>query len=134
MDRAGNRRERVETATRWSDAVLRHPTRRGVEPISPPMRYKDGERKVPCRTYEHVAWPDLHPRVVLERMPVVGAMSRYDRVQEPVGEEVQTTARSTSKSAVSPTFEARTTEAPIKLMSRSLEDIRVDDRGMRWHN
>ena len=50
---------------------------------------------------------------------------RYLRTQEPVGEEVETRARSTSKSAVSRTFVERTREALGELMSRQLGDLRL---------
>ena len=50
---------------------------------------------------------------------------RYRRTQEPVGEEVETRARSTSKSAVSRTFVERTREALGELMSRQLADLRL---------
>ena len=50
---------------------------------------------------------------------------RYRRTQEPVGEQVETKARSTSKSAVSRTFVERTREALGKLMSRQLADLRL---------
>ena len=50
---------------------------------------------------------------------------RYRRTQEPVGEEVETRARSTSKSAVSRTFVERTREALGELMGRQLGDLRL---------
>src|SRR5487761_814121 len=50
---------------------------------------------------------------------------RYPRTQEPVGEEVETRGRSTSKSAVSRTFVERTREALGELMSRQLADLRL---------
>ena len=63
---------------------------------------------------------------------------RYRRLQEPVGEQVEQTARSTSKSAVSRTFVARTKEALIELMSRRLDDVRlavlmIDGVGLKDH-
>ena len=59
-------------------------------------------------------------RVVLERMLAGVSTRRYRRTQEPVGEEVEARARSTSKSAVSRTFVERTREALGELMSRQL--------------
>ena len=50
---------------------------------------------------------------------------RYRRTQEPVGEQVETRARSTSKSAVSRTFVERTRTALGELMSRQLSDLRL---------
>jgi transposase-like protein len=59
-------------------------------------------------------------------------------VQEPVGEQVETSARSTSKSAVSRSFVARTKEALVELMSRPLSDVRlavlmIDGVGLKDH-
>jgi transposase-like protein len=104
----------------------------------PRMRTKDGEEEVPCRTYEHFAARDQLSRVVLERMLAGVSTRRYRRVQEPVGEQVEQQARSTSKSAVSRTFVARTKEALLELMARSLADVRlavlmIDGVGLKDH-
>ena len=64
-------------------------------------------------------------RVVLERMLAGVSTRRYRRTQEPVGEQVEIRARSTSKSAVSRTFVERTREALGELMSRQLADLRL---------
>src|SRR6516162_2745491 len=50
---------------------------------------------------------------------------RYRRAQEPVGEQVETDARSTSKSAASRVFVARTRQQLWKLMRRPLSDLRL---------
>jgi putative transposase len=50
---------------------------------------------------------------------------RSRRTQEPVGEEVEVRARSTSKSSVSRTFIQRTRQALSELMSRQLADLRL---------
>jgi putative transposase len=59
-------------------------------------------------------------------------------LQEPVGSEVEAEARSTSKSAVSRSFVARTKEALMELMSRRLQDVRlavlmIDGVGLKDH-
>jgi hypothetical protein len=59
-------------------------------------------------------------------------------VQEPVGEQVEQQARSTSKSAVSRSFVARTKDALIELMARPLADVRlavlmIDGVGLKDH-
>jgi len=64
-------------------------------------------------------------RSVLERMLAGVSTRRYRRTQEPVGSEVERTARSTSKSAVSRTFIERTRGALSELMSRRLDDVRL---------
>jgi putative transposase len=98
---------------------------RRVEVTRPRMRTKDGEEEVPLRIYEHFADSDPLARVVLERMLAGVSTRRYRRTQEPVGEPVETKARSTSKSSVSRTFKERTTRALEALMSRSLADMRL---------
>jgi transposase-like protein len=74
---------------------------RRVSVERPRMRSTDGSEEVPVRTYEHFASRDQLTAVVLERMLAGVATRRYRRLQEPVGEEVEQQARSTSKSAVS---------------------------------
>ncbi len=98
---------------------------RRVQVPRPRMRTKDGSEEVPVRTYEHFASRDPLSRVVLERMLAGVSTRRYRRLQEPVGEQVEQQARSTSKSAVSRTFVARTREALLDLMARRLEDVRL---------
>ena len=84
---------------------------RRVDVRRPRMRTADGEAEVRLATYEHFADRDPLARVVLERMLAGVSTRRYERTQEPVGEDVETEARSTSKSSVSRTFVERTREA-----------------------
>jgi putative transposase len=78
-----------------------------VEVRRPRVRSADGEAEVPLATYQHFADRDPLARVVLERMLAGVSTRRYRRTQEPVGEDVETRARSTSKSSVSRTFVER---------------------------
>ena len=98
---------------------------RRVEVRRPRVRTADRDAEVPLQTYEHFADRDPLGRVVLERMLAGVSTRRYRRTQEPVGEEVEIRARSTSKSAVSRTFVQRTREALSELMSRPLSDLRL---------
>jgi transposase-like protein len=98
---------------------------RRVEVQRPRVRTADGESEVQLGTYEHFADRDPLRRVVLERMLAGVSTRRYRRTQEPVGEEVETRARSTSKSAVSRSFVERTREALGELMARQLADLRL---------
>jgi putative transposase len=98
---------------------------RRVEARRPRVRTADGASEVPLSTYEYFADRDPLRRVVLERMLAGVSTRRYRRTQEPVGEAVETRARSTSKSAVSRTFVERTREALGELMSRQLSDLRL---------
>jgi transposase-like protein len=98
---------------------------RRVEVERPRVRSADGEAEVKLQSYEHFADRDPLARVVLERMLAGVSTRRYRRTQEPVGEQVEAQARSTSKSAVSRTFVERTREALHELMSRQLGDLRL---------
>jgi putative transposase len=98
---------------------------RRVEVRRPRVRSADGKAEVQLQTYEHFGDRDPLRRVVLERMLAGVSTRRYRRTQEPVGEEIETQARSTSKSAVSRTFVERTREALGELMSRQLGDLRL---------
>jgi putative transposase len=98
---------------------------RRVEVRRPRVRTADGESEVQLSTYEHFADRDPLARVVLERMLAGVSTRRYRHTQEPVGEQVEIRARSTSKSAVSRAFVERTREALGELMSRQLADLRL---------
>jgi transposase-like protein len=91
----------------------------------PRARTADGESEVALATYAHFADRDPLQRVVLERMLAGVSTRRYPRTQEPVGEEIESRSRSTSKSAVSRTFVERTRESLAELMSRDLSDQRL---------
>ena len=99
---------------------------RRVEVQRPRVRTADGE---PRSQLEHLSSTSLivirSGRVVLERMLAGVSTRRYRRTQEPVGEQVETRARSTSKSAVSRSFVERTREALGELMARQLADLRL---------
>jgi putative transposase len=91
----------------------------------PRVRTADGESEVPLRTYEHFADRDQLQDVVLERMLAGVSTRKYRRAQEPVGEQVNADARSTSKSAVSRAFVQRTRDLLWELMNRPLADLRL---------
>ena len=98
---------------------------RRVQVKRPRARTADGESEVPLVTYEHFADRDQLAGVVLERMLAGVSTRRYRRAQEPVGEEVETDARSISKSAVSRTFVQRIRDLLWNLMNRPLADLRL---------
>jgi putative transposase len=91
----------------------------------PRVRSADGRNELRLQTYAHFADRDLLSRIVLERMLAGVSTRRYRRTQEPVGAEVEQTARSTSRSAVSRSFVERTRRALGELMSRRLDDVRL---------
>jgi putative transposase len=98
---------------------------RRVSVERPRVRTADDSAEVGLATYAHFADRDALSRVVLERMLAGVSTRRFPRTQESVGEEVEDEARSTSKSAVSREFVARTREHLEALMSRRLDDVRL---------
>jgi putative transposase len=91
----------------------------------PRGRRADGRSEVRLRRYEYVGDRDLLSRAVLERMLAGVSTRRYRRTQEPVGQEVEQQARSTSRSSVSRTFIERIRRSLGELMSRRLDDVRL---------
>jgi len=98
---------------------------RRVQVERPRVRTADDESEVPLSTYEHFADRDQLGGVVLERMLAGVSTRRYQRTQEPVGEDAELKTRSTSKSAVSRTFVQRTKDQLWRLMNRPLADLRL---------
>ena len=98
---------------------------RRVQAARPRVRSADGEKELPLATYQHFADRDPLSRVVLEQMLAGVSTRRFERTREPVGSELEAAARSTSHSAVSREFVARTRENLIGLMSRRLDDVRL---------
>jgi putative transposase len=91
----------------------------------PRVRSADGGEEVQLGSYRHFADRDPLTAVVLERMLAGVSTRRYPRTGEPVGQAVEDEARSTSKSAVSREFVARTRENLDALMARRLDDVRL---------
>ena len=114
--------------------AVRHGTEKGsvtlggrrVSVDRPRARSIDGH-EVPLPAYAHFAADDLLSQVVMERMLAGVATRRHARTAEPVGEQVSTTAKSTSRSAISRRFVRQTETALAELMARDLsgEDIKV---------
>jgi putative transposase len=80
---------------------------------------------VALATYQHFADRDPLTEAVMERMLAGVSTRRYQRTQEPIGSQVEQAARSTSKSAISRSFVARTAETLAELMGRRLDDVRL---------
>ncbi|MGH2985632.1 MAG: IS256 family transposase [Solirubrobacterales bacterium] len=120
------RHDPERSATRWGreeGSVTLGGRRVSVE--RPRARSADGSEEVPLRTYEHFASRDPLTKLVLERI-VAGVSCRgYARTNEPVGEQVEAEASSTSKSAISRAFVEGTRTALGALMSRRLDDVRL---------
>jgi putative transposase len=91
----------------------------------PRVRSADGREEVRLATYEQFASRDALARVVMERMLASVSTRRYARTGEPVGSEVETKERSTSRSWMSRTFVERTRRSLGELMSRRLDVVRL---------
>ena len=91
----------------------------------PRVRSADDERELPVATYECFADRDPLTRAVMDRMIAGVSTRKFARVGEPVGDEVERASSSTSKTAVSDMFIARTRTALGELMSRRLDDVRL---------
>ena len=98
---------------------------RRVKVRRPRIRSADDERELPVATYEYFADRDPLTRAVMDRMLAGVSTRKFARVGEPVGDEVERAASSTSKTAVSDMFIARTRTALGELMSRRLDDVRL---------
>jgi putative transposase len=98
---------------------------RRVQVERPRVRSADGSEEVGLATYRHFADRDPLTRLVLEQLLAGVSTRRLKRTREPVGADVEAEARSTSKSAVSREFVARTRENLEALMSRRLDDVRL---------
>ena len=94
-------------------------------PIDRPRARTTEGREVPLTSYETFASEDLLNQVVLERMLAGLATRRHQAAAEPVGGEVESSARSTSKSAVSRRFIQATSKQVAQLLSRNLTELEV---------
>jgi putative transposase len=117
-------RERVAKRHGHEDGSMTLGGRR-VEVSRPRMRTADDERELPVQSYEYFADRDPLTRAVMDRMLAGVSTRKFAVVGEPVGEEVEREASSTSKSTVSELFIERTRTALGELMSRRLDDVRL---------
>jgi transposase-like protein len=91
----------------------------------PRIRTADDEHELPVASYEYFADRDPLTRAVMDRMLAGVSTRKFAVVGEPVGEDVEQDARSTSKSTVSELFIERTGTALSELMARRLDDVRL---------
>ena len=91
----------------------------------PRVRAVDGSGELAVDAYEAFSGSDLLGEIALERMMAKLSTRRYRAGLEPVGTEVEAKARSTSKSAVSRRFVARTETALAELMAVDLTGLDV---------
>ena len=94
-------------------------------PVERPRgRTLDGD-EIELDTYSTFNDTDLLTRITMERMLVGVATRRHDAVNEPVGEALDATASSTSKSAVSRRFKQATEAQLVELMGRDLAALDI---------
>ena len=91
----------------------------------PRVRTADGARELPIEAYEVFSDTEILGDLALQRMMAKLSTRRYPAGLEPVGSSVEATARSTSKSAVSRRFVARTETALAELMAADLSGLDI---------
>jgi putative transposase len=89
----------------------------------PRVRTVDGERELPVPAYELFSSTDLLERMAMERMLGKLSSRRYRLGLEPVGDQVEASAKSTSKSAVSRRFVRATERALGELLAADLSGL-----------
>jgi transposase-like protein len=89
----------------------------------PRMRATDGTGELPVPAYELFSRTEVLGRMAMERMLAGLSTRRYPVGLEPVGQRVETSARSTSKSAVSRRFVAATETALGELLAAPLGEL-----------
>lgn len=97
---------------------------RRVAVSRPRARTIDG-KELAVSTYEYFADRDPLSRAVMDRMLAGVSTRKFERVGEPVGEEIERCASSKRKSTVSEMFIEKTRTALGELMTRRLDDVRL---------
>jgi putative transposase len=96
---------------------------RRVRVDRPRVRRADGAGELPLPTWQAFAGTQLLDQLAVERMLAKLSTRRYAAGLEPVGSQVEQTASSTSKSAVSRRFVARTEHALAELLAQDLSAL-----------
>ena len=89
----------------------------------PRVRAADGSGELPVPAYELFSSTELLGRLAMEKMLAGLSTRRYPVGLEPVGEQVEQAAKSTSKSAVSRRFVERTETALAELLATDLSGV-----------
>ncbi len=98
---------------------------RRVPVVRPRVRAADGSGELPVPAYDLFSSTELLGRLAMEKTLAGLSTRRYPVGLEPVGIEVEQTARSTSKSAVSRRFVAATETAWAQLMAADLSGLEL---------
>jgi putative transposase len=96
---------------------------RRVPVTRPRMRATDGTGELPVASYELFSQTEVLGRMAMGRMLAGLSTRRYPVGLEPVGQQVEASARATSKSAVSRRFVAATETALADLLAAPLHDL-----------
>jgi putative transposase len=96
---------------------------RRVRVDHPRVRRADGTGELPLPTWQAFAGTELLDQLAVERMLAKLSTRRYGAGLEPVGSQVERTATSTSKSAVSRRFVAATEHALAELLAADLSAL-----------
>ncbi len=96
---------------------------RRVAVARPRMRAADGSGELPVPSYELFSQTEVLGRMAMERMLAGLSTRRYPVGLEPVGQRVESSAHSTSKSAVSRRFVAATETALAELLAADLSGL-----------
>ena len=96
---------------------------RRVPVTRPRMRATDGSGELPVESYELFSRTEVLCRMAMARMLAGLSTRRYPVGLEPVGQRVEESARSTSKSAVSRRFVAATETALGELLAADLSGL-----------
>ena len=96
---------------------------RRVPVTRPRVRAADGSGELHLPSYDLFSSTEILGRLVMEKMLAGLSSRRYGHGLEPAGQAVESTAASTSKSAVSRRFVAATETALAELMTRRLDDL-----------
>jgi len=91
----------------------------------PRVRAADGSGELPVPAYELFSSTELLGRLAMEKMLAGLSTRRYPVGLEPVGEQVEQAAKSTSKSAVSRRFVERTETALAELLATDLSGLEL---------
>ncbi|MBW8765812.1 MAG: IS256 family transposase [Geodermatophilales bacterium] len=91
----------------------------------PRVRTADDEHELPMQSYGYFADRDPLTRAVMDRMLAGVSTRRFAAVGEPVGDDVERSSSTTSRTSVSEMFIERTRTALGELMSRRLDDVRL---------
>jgi len=94
-------------------------------PVQRPRGRTTDKTEIELDTYAMFTNDDLLSELVMERMLAGVATRRHVRVNEPVGEELAASARSTSRSSVSRRFKTATQAGLDELMSRDLSELKL---------